>query len=274
MAYTGAHLTRILYESGDPTGARAAFDVSPEPPPDADAYRYWALAKVAVLMHEGREREVAEVIDKIPGHLPWIVNPADTFWRCLKAEALDRLDRRDEALELVQEELELARAWGVPATVGRVLRTLGALERENGLEHLAEAVEQLEQSTTKLEYAKALCAYGTTLRLARKQTDAREPLHKALDLANLCGAAPLAERARTELHATGARPRRDAVSGVASLTPSESRVAGLAADGMSNREIAQELYVTPKTVEVHLSNTYRKLEIRSRRELSGALAPA
>ena len=101
MAYTGAHLTRILYESGDPAGARAAFDVSPEPPPDADAYRYWALAKVAVLMHEGREAEVAEVIDKIPRHLPWIVNPADTFWRCLKAEALDRLDRRDEALELV-----------------------------------------------------------------------------------------------------------------------------------------------------------------------------
>ena len=68
-----------------------------------------------------------------------------------------------------------------------------------------------------------------------------------------------------------ARPRRDALKGVESLTPSERRVADLAATGKSNRETAQELYVTPKTVEVHLSNAYRKLEIKGRRELSGAL---
>ena len=71
----------------------------------------------------------------------------------------------------------------------------------------------------------------------------------------------------------GRRPRRDALSGVGSLTPSEKRVAGLAASGLSNREIAQELYVTPKTVEVHLSNTYRKLEIRSRRQLEARSVP-
>ena len=108
-------------------------------------------------------------------------------------------------------------------------------------------------------------------RLTRKPTEAREPLQRALELARACGATALAERVRTELQATGARPRREALSGVGSLTPSERRVADLAAAGATNREIAQELFVTPKTVEVHLSNTYRKLEIRGRRELVGAL---
>jgi DNA-binding CsgD family transcriptional regulator len=68
------------------------------------------------------------------------------------------------------------------------------------------------------------------------------------------------------------RPRREALSGVDSLTPSERRVADLAAAGRTNRDVAQALFVTPKTVEVHLSNAYRKLGIRSRRELAGALA--
>ena len=82
----------------------------------------------------------------------------------------------------------------------------------------------------------------------------------------------LAGHARSELYATGARPRHSALSGVESLTASERRVAVLAAAGQTNRDIAQALFVTPKTVEVHLSNTYRKLGIRSRRELAGALA--
>ncbi|UUY05498.1 helix-turn-helix transcriptional regulator [Svornostia abyssi] len=77
---------------------------------------------------------------------------------------------------------------------------------------------------------------------------------------------------RTELHAAGARPRSDALAGVEALTPSERRVVDLAAAGSANREIAQTLYVTPKTVEVHLTNAYRKLGVRSRRELSGVLA--
>ncbi|MET0686586.1 MAG: helix-turn-helix transcriptional regulator, partial [Solirubrobacteraceae bacterium] len=82
-----------------------------------------------------------------------------------------------------------------------------------------------------------------------------------------------AEHVRTELYAAGARPRTDALSGAAALTASERRVATLAAGGETNRDIAQTLYVTPKTVEVHLSNAYRKLGIRSRRELATALAP-
>jgi DNA-binding NarL/FixJ family response regulator len=112
------------------------------------------------------------------------------------------------------------------------------------------------------------------VRRGRKPTEAREPLRRALELADSCGAGALAEEVRSELYASGARPRTSALSGVEALTASERRVAGLAADGQTNRDIAQSLFVTPKTVEVHLSNAYRKLGIRSRRELSGVLAAA
>ena len=116
--------------------------------------------------------------------------------------------------------------------------------------------------------------WARSLRLDRHPADARDPLRRALELATACSADGLVEHCRTELAAAGARPRREALSGVASLTPSERRVADLAMGAMTNREIAQTLYVTPKTVEVHLSNAYRKLDIRSRRELPQVLSPA
>jgi DNA-binding CsgD family transcriptional regulator/Tfp pilus assembly protein PilF len=269
--YTGSHLAAVLLERGDIAGARAAVDESGDPGA-VDAARYWLQAKMAVLLAEGKPEEVLEIADEMPRRIPWLVNPTDAYWRSYKALALDRLDRTDEAIALVREELQLAEEWGAPATVGRVLRTLGSIDRDNAIEHLTRSVELLEGSTTRLEYAKALCELGTAIRLQRKPSEARDPLYKALELANVCGAGALEERVRSELGATGARPRREALGGVGSLTPSEKRVADLAAGGLSNREIAQELYVTPKTVEVHLSNTYRKLEIRSRRQLSGALA--
>jgi DNA-binding CsgD family transcriptional regulator len=78
---------------------------------------------------------------------------------------------------------------------------------------------------------------------------------------------------RDEIAATGAAPRVTDFQGMAALTPSEKRVAGLAVEGMTNREIAQSLFVTPKTIEVHLSNVYRKLDVKSRRELPGVFVP-
>jgi DNA-binding NarL/FixJ family response regulator len=116
---------------------------------------------------------------------------------------------------------------------------------------------------------------GAALRHARGDgrgpASAREPLRRALELAAACGAPALADEARSELYAAGSRPRSDALSGVAALTASERRIADLAAAGETNRDIAQALYITPKTVEVHLSNAYRKLGVRSRRELPEAL---
>ncbi len=149
---------------------------------------------------------------------------------------------------------------------------MGEIERGEGIPRLEEAVRVLEGSTARLEHALALAALGATLRRARRPTDAREPLRRALELAEACGADGLVERARGELHATGVRPRAAARSGAGALTPSERRVAAMAAEGMSNRDIAEALYVTPKTVEIHLSSAYRKLGVRSRRELPGALA--
>jgi DNA-binding CsgD family transcriptional regulator len=175
---------------------------------------------------------------------------------------------------LAHEELEPARRWGAPATVGRALRVLGMLERERGLAHLEEAVRVTEGTPARLEHAKALTALGAAVRRDRRPSEARDPLRRALELAESCGALPLVETARSELYAAGSRPRSTALSGVDSLTPSERRVADLALEGRTNRDIAQALFVTPKTVEVHLSGAYRKLGIRSRRELAAAMAPA
>ena len=101
--------------------------------------------------------------------------------------------------------------------------------------------------------------------------DSRGPLGAGMDLAQACGARPLAERARTELLASGARPRRLALRGAGSLTPSERRVCELAASGRTNRQIAQDLFVTTSTVETHLRHAYRKLGLRTRGELAAAL---
>lgn len=92
-----------------------------------------------------------------------------------------------------------------------------------------------------------------------------------MDLAHTCGATPLVDRARDELRAAGARPRRYRSTGVAALTASERRVAEMAAGGMTNRDIAQGLFVTLRTVEVHLTHSYAKLGITARTELAEAL---
>ena len=123
-----------------------------------------------------------------------------------------------------------------------------------------------------LEHARTLVDLGAALRRLGHRSDARPPLAAGLDQAVRCGATALAQRARTELQATGARPRRLLVTGRDALTPSERRIATLAAEGRSNRDIAQTLFVTTKTVETHLSRTYRKLDITGRTQLSSALA--
>ena len=199
-------------------------------------------------------------------------NPSDLPWRSWAAEGLRLLDRNDEARALAEEELVLARRWGDPHTIGASLRVLGLVEGgEAGLGRLREAVEVLAGSEARLEYARALVDLGAALRRANQRTEARERLREGVDLARTVGALGLAERANEEIAATGARPRKVLQTGLDALTASERRVAQLAADGMTNKEIAQTLFVTIKTVEVHLSHAYRKLEIGSRAQLDKAL---
>ncbi|GAA0385908.1 hypothetical protein Acor_26680 [Acrocarpospora corrugata] len=237
--------------------------------PGKNTTGWWLGTRVVLLTAAGRAGEAVATADELAAHCAAIPDPARLWWRSLKAEALDRLDRRAEAIELTRQELEVTREFGAPWSLGRTLRVLGTLERDE--DRLREAVAVLEGSTARLEHAKALAALGSTLRRAKKPTEAREPLRRALEVASACGAERLAEQVRAELHACGARPRRDALSGVQSLTPGERRVVDLAAGGRTNRDIAQELYVTPGTVEIHLSNAYRKLGIRSRSELQRVL---
>jgi DNA-binding CsgD family transcriptional regulator len=142
-----------------------------------------------------------------------------------------------------------------------------------GIRSLRAAVRLGVSAPPRLETVRALLDLGAALRRENRRSEAREPLSEAADLAGRGGAVALHERARSELAATGARPRREVLlSGPESLTPSERRIAELAATGQSNREIAQGLFVTPKTVEYHLRNTYRKLDIQTRQELAGALS--
>jgi DNA-binding CsgD family transcriptional regulator len=179
----------------------------------------------------------------------------------------------DEVRRLLDWELEAAQRWGTPRAIGIAQRAMGLVEDgERGIELLAESVASLRRSPARLELARSLTDLGSALRRANRRTDAREPLREALELAHRCGVGPIAERARDELAATGARPRRVMLSGVESLTPSELRVAKMAAEGLGNREIAQELFISVKTVETHLGSAYRKLDISSRTELPAALS--
>jgi DNA-binding CsgD family transcriptional regulator len=186
-----------------------------------------------------------------------------------------QLGRRGEvaaALELLDDAEAVARRAGTTGAVGAVLRARGrVVGGAAGLELLSDAVDALAASPLGLEHGWALHDLGGALRRAGRRADAREPLRQALEIADRKEALLLARHARDELAATGARPRRTALSGPASLTPSERRVAELAATGLSNREIAETLWVTRKTVELHLGHAYGKLGIRARTQLAAAL---
>ena len=203
-------------------------------------------------------------------------NPAEWPWRSGMARALHALDRDREARELADEELAIARGWGAGRPIGAALRTLSVLEEgADGERRLRDAVDVLAAAPARLEHAKALIELGSALRRRNQRSAARELLREGVELAQRCGATALVAHGNDELAATGARPRNIVVVGVDSLTASERRVAQLASEEMTNKAIAQELFVTVKTVEVHLSSVYRKLDIGSRRQLAGAiLAPA
>jgi DNA-binding CsgD family transcriptional regulator len=272
--YNFAFLAAIALERGDHAGAWRALERLPDSGDRSESTRWWLVTRARLLAAEGRWEEALAAAEEVAGRFAWVTNPAASDWRAPAALALDALGRRAEALARAEENLHHARIWGAPGTVGPALRLLGTLHGLDGLPLLEEAVAVLAPSPAQLEHAKALAALGTALRHAKRPTEAREPLRAALELAAACDATGLADHVRTELYATGARPRTDAQAGVAALTASERRVVERAAGGETNRDIAQALFVTPKTVEVHLSNAYRKLGVRSRRELPGALATA
>jgi DNA-binding CsgD family transcriptional regulator len=198
-----------------------------------------------------------------------IVSPGVLPWRSAAAEVLVQLGEPAEAEVLARAEVELARQLSGPLAVGRAMYARSrALRGEERVVCLEEAHAVLQTSPGRLVRAATCVDLGSALRQHKRQTDAKDLLTTGLDLAAACSAAPLVARAREELAVLGVAPRRPRVHGPDALTPSEIRVARLAADGRSNSEIAQRLFVTRKTVEKHLASTYRKLAIQSRAELA------
>ena len=198
-----------------------------------------------------------------------IDNPAVTCWRAGAVVAFEAQHRTHEAVRLAEENLERARLVGSPWVIGSALRTAATVAPlADRPAILREAVQLLHETPARLERAAALIDLGTTLhRLGESTEGARESLRQGADLALQCGAAPLVSVAETELRHTGARPRRIALTGADALTSGEQRVVTLAVSGRTNAEIAKALFVSEKTVEGHLRRAYRKLGIRSRRDL-------
>jgi DNA-binding CsgD family transcriptional regulator len=204
-----------------------------------------------------------------------LVMLGDAPWRAEAALVQAALGKTDEARRIAAEQLDLAREFGRPRMLGISLRVCGLVEdHDQGLSLLAEAVETLEHSESPLELAAALTEYGAALRRAGHRVEARTVLGRGLDLAHHLGARRISARARSELVAAGAKPRRDAITGRDALTAAELRVARLAAEGLTNRAIAQALVITTMTAKAHLSRTYRKLGITRRDQLADALAVA
>jgi DNA-binding CsgD family transcriptional regulator len=203
------------------------------------------------------------------------VNPTVLPWRSEAGLAAQRLGRHDLARELITDELALAERFGAPRALGVARRAAGLLERgESAVERLRSSVEVLSTCGARVEQARAAIDLGAAIRRSGRPTEARATLRDALGLADSVGARALAERAGEELRLAGGRAPSAAQGRGAGLTPSELRVAELAAAGQSNRQIADALFVTVKSVEWHLGNVYRKLDIRGRRQLGVALATA
>ena len=228
----------VELRSGDATGARRTFD------------RALDLARVTA-----------------------IDNPAIVRAWFGAAATLQRLGEGEQARALAREALTRVQAFGAPRAEAAALRTLSALEpdRRAAAEQLARAVDLLDGVDAPLDRARALLAHGSLLSRDGRRSEGRERLREAMDLAHRHGATTLAARAMDELRAAGGRPRRAQLRGVASLTPAELQIAERAASGLTNREIASVLYVTPKTVEWHLRNVFMKLDIQDRRRLPAAL---
>jgi DNA-binding NarL/FixJ family response regulator len=270
-----ADLVNILVEHGETGEALAvAGDTSTLP----DSPLTWATD---LLCAAGRayvaDQRTAEGIELLRAagrrSVEWhFKNPAWLPWRSEAALALHQLGELEQAIELCDEELWRARRYGARRPLGVALRARGLIEGgEDGLELLREATEVMRESPARLEYARVLVALGGALRRANRRAEARGPLSEGLQVADACGAVRIAEEARVELRACGARPRALVRPGIDELTASERRVSEMAAEGMSNPAIAQALFVTRATVESHLHASYRKLGLRSRTELSRAL---
>jgi DNA-binding CsgD family transcriptional regulator len=196
-------------------------------------------------------------------------------WRARAGLALHTLGRSEEARAMLADELARARVFGAPVALAVALRASAIVEGgPRGLERLREALSTLDASPAMLERALVHVELGAALRRDNQRRAAREQLDAGLRLAQRWGARPLAQRAYDELLASGLRLTRVDLDDRDALTATELRIARHAAKGLTNRQIAAQLYLSIKTVEMHLGRVYRKLGISGRAQLTHALQQA
>jgi DNA-binding CsgD family transcriptional regulator len=270
--YGGSALALARLELGDPAGAAEAIGRIPVVPiPDPPRLYFTGIVELAA----GRAARARELFERAGEDCAahWSIDtPAVLPWRSAAALAALRDGDPAHALRLADAELALARQTRLAHVLGRALRVRGlVVGGAEGIDVLHEACDILAATDHRLEHLRARVDLGAALRRSGARREARDVLADARAEAAALGCRALAERAAQEASASGARPRRVPVSGVQSLTPSERRIAELAAAGLTNREIAAELFLTPKTVEWHLGHVFTKLGIRRRQELAPAL---
>jgi DNA-binding CsgD family transcriptional regulator len=277
MRFALGLLVQALIEGDDATGAEHALNESglgDEIPPSR-ASNYLLEARGLLRLAQGRTSEgLDDLLEFGRRDERWgSANPLASRWRSHASLALAAVGDSEDARQMAAADLERAQRWGALTGIGIALRATALLKGgPASVERLREAVEVLAGSPARLEHARALTDLGAALRRSNQRAEARHALEEGLELAERCSARSLAERARTELRAAGGRSSDPEATGVEQLTASERRVAELAAQGHSNPEIAQALFVTRKTVETHLGHVYRKLDVSGRRDLPRALA--
>jgi DNA-binding CsgD family transcriptional regulator len=269
QAWCSSCLAEVLIERDELAEADAVIDAALQAGAGSDLLSTRAMVRWA----QGRPHDA--LADQIASRGPVAQVPDPNFDGWLRvARMLHATGDEPGAAREAEAALDWARTWDTPGYVGQALTVHGLIRRgDAGLADLRDAVEHLRRSPARHHLAQSLVELGAALRRHGERSAAREPLQEALELALAGGLLATAERARTELRVTGARVPRRQASGLGALTPSERRIADLAAAGATNAEIAQTLFVSLKTVEMHLGNAYRKLGISSRRQLASPSGP-
>jgi DNA-binding CsgD family transcriptional regulator len=275
VAWAAAFLVEALTKIGRFAEAETAVTAAADRQPPAGWIHTVMFTQARGALRVAAQRHKEGLADLLSAAEGWralgVTCPAAATWRIPAVTAYTALGRRDEAARLAAEQLELALATGTPATLGVSLR-IAAPFAPDPERALAQAISLLEAVDGRYEQGLALADLGAHRRRAGRRGDAREPLRRALDYAERTGAERLRRYARAELLAVGARPRRAALTGPDALTTAERQVAMLAADGRSNRQIAEQLFITQATVETHLRHAFHKLGISSRADLPARLA--
>ncbi|HEV7772907.1 MAG TPA: AAA family ATPase [Conexibacter sp.] len=270
-------LVLILAARGETDAAAAELartGLAEGPIPDSPWLMTVSIARGVVRFGQGRFREAADdLVELHERKQRWgiggsVMVQAGGF----AAMALTACGERERACELAAADLAHAERWGAPRAHAFALGAMAtAVGGADGVAMLERATDIVSERTAMYARSYLLTQLGMALRHTNRRSEARIPLREGLTLARRCGAGGVAKQAYDELAATGEKVRRWTPIGVESLTPSERRVAEMAASGMTNRQIAQSLFLTVKTIETHLAATYDKLGIRSRLLLPEAL---